>query len=362
MVEHLKIETPEMSYIIGFLWADGYLKHNTVSVTLATKDFDNIYKIFSMTNDWKFTHRKKYLKKTNKYYDCSCISLSDKLLSKFLNENDFKNKSHVSPYKILSNIPQEFHKDFFRGYIDGDGSFVFTHNNGCSERCNFSITSTLEQDWSTIENFFNSIDIKHYKIYKYMRKCGNSSSINISNKWDIIKLGDYLYNESKNIRLERKYEKFNIIKNCDIEKDEPKWTENDNVFLVENYKLGVKYCANKLKRSKMSIYAQKHRLNITDHQHKWSKDEENFLQENYPSKGCEYCSKLLNIDLNKIKGKVIRMKLKLDYLIYSDDDIKFILENYKSKGVDYCAEKLNRSKKSISDKYYTIKNKLTHGI
>jgi len=43
--------------------------------------------------------------------------------------------------------------------------------------------------------------------------------------------------------------------------------------------------------------------------HKWTKEEEIILTDNY-LKGVDYCSKLLNIGNSKIKGKIKRLKKK----------------------------------------------------
>lgn len=66
---------------------------------------------------------------------------------------------------------------------------------------------------------------------------------------------------SKDIRLERKYLKYQEIKNSKIKKSPPKWSEKDIKFLLENYhSLDINYCSKKLNRTKGSIYAKYHRL------------------------------------------------------------------------------------------------------
>lgn len=51
----------------------------------------------------------------------------------------------------------------------------------------------------------------------------------------------------------------------------------------------------------------------------WSKEEEDFLIENYPQKGIEFCLNTLNKSKPQIKAKVQRMRLKLN----KDEKYKF---------------------------------------
>jgi hypothetical protein len=172
---------------------------------------------------------------------------------------------------------------------------------GTTMTCKFNITSDLRQDWSFIENIFQYIDIESYKIRRYERKNGNSSIIGISNKCDIIKLGDYLYNNCGYIKLERKYNKFLEIKNSPIKKASQKWSKDDKEFLINNYReRGLLYCCDKLNRTKKSVYKQVHIL--FDNPNKWSKEDEIFLLNNY-NKGVKFCCEKLNRNTNSIKSK-----------------------------------------------------------
>lgn len=294
----------QKSYLLGFLWADGYISKNgyKIETTIKTTDFNNLYQIFEKTGDWKQYHRDRKSKQTGKIYNSSVIIYYGKKTYNFFYEYDYKIKSDTQPLKILNIIPNKFHKDFYRGYIDGDGSFsYYICSNGTTMTCKFNITSKLNQDWHFIEILFDKIGIKNYKIHRYERKSGNSSMIGISNKWDIIKLGDYLYKDSDNIRLERKYKKYLEIKNSNIQKSPPKWTKIDKQFLKENYrKFGVNYCAEKLNRSEKSIYKQVYLL--FDNPNKWTKEDENYLLENYKN-GIEHCVKKLCRTINSIKSK-----------------------------------------------------------
>lgn len=258
--QFFEISKPEVAYILGLIWADGNLGNNNYSVVLNCKydddinsDFNIFKKILEKTGKWNCYNYEKYDKRTDKTYKSGMFLTSNRYLYNHLIVNDFKEKSYVSPDKILSQIPDNLKHHFFRGYSDGDGCFYINKNSTAQ----FTVASTIEQDWNFMINISDILNINKYSIKKYEHKTKNSksSSYRIVNKWDIIKLGEWLYKDSKGLRLERKYQKYLDIKNSDIKKASPKWIDYDINFLLENYKdKGVKYCMKKLNRSKDSIY------------------------------------------------------------------------------------------------------------
>jgi len=156
-----------------------------VKIGCVHDDINELEHIFNKTGMWN-----TYLSKEKNWKLQKILSISDKNLHKFLVENDFIVKSHVSPTKILNTIPKNLHNLFMIGLIDGDGCFYF--NEKLSMR-QFSISSTYNQDWSEIEKIFNEIDIMKYKIVNRESKKSKSSLIRITNKNDLKKLYNYLY-------------------------------------------------------------------------------------------------------------------------------------------------------------------------
>lgn len=256
-----ELNSPEIVYILGYIWADGHIsKNKNFDIILYTseKDFENVKNLILKSGNWGIYKRYKYLKKTNKTYTTYYFRVYDKNIHNFLSNFNFKQKSILSPDKLLEVIPEKLRHHFFRGYIDGDGSFSLYNNN---KTCKFNITSTIDQDWNFINVMFDYLDISHYKIYKYNRTCGTSSLVSISNILDIMKIGEFIYKDSKDLRLERKYEKYIKIKESNIQSASPKWNNNDIIFLKENYKkLSMEKISEKLNRSINSIYAKYHKL------------------------------------------------------------------------------------------------------
>jgi hypothetical protein len=203
------IKTKEVAYFLGYFWADGNIinyiskktNHWRICLEIAKEDAENIYDIMKKIGKWSVVKRKR--KKTWKE-TWSFVTNNEKLY-KFLEENDYKQKSFLEPTKILEQIPEYLKVYFWRGYFDGDGSCGF---NG--KGCFFEISSTYEYEYLEIKKLFNFLEIKNCKIYRSISKKGHKSSVfklyGKKNK----KIVEFLL--SSEIGLERKKEKLISLK------------------------------------------------------------------------------------------------------------------------------------------------------
>ena len=211
-LEFENITNSYVAYVLGFMWADGHVSNDGRHFNIGgvKEDIDEIENLFFKIGNWgkSIQDRSKRGWKTAKY-----LIGSNKEIYNFLIEHDYDKKSYVSADKILSKIPNELKHYFFRGLIDGDGCFYFYKPNKGSTIKQFTLTSTYEQDWSYFERLCEDLDIK-YNIKRTKNITSSSSVIRITNKNGIIKLGNYIYNniENDSIGLNRKKEKFNLIK------------------------------------------------------------------------------------------------------------------------------------------------------
>lgn len=124
-----------------------------------------------------------------------------------------------------------------------------------------------------------------------------------------------------------------------------KWTKEEEQFLTDNYaEHGPVYCAEKLNRIVNSVYKKACKLNLTKSLIKcsWSAQEEQFLNNNYAEHGPAYCAKALNRTVKSVNVKVSRLNLKKSS-IWAKKEEQFLVDNYAEYGPTYCAEKLNRS-------------------
>jgi len=197
--------TPESSYILGLLWADGYISKTTNSISLQClqDDIDYFLPIFLKTGEFNTYTKKQSL--NNKL--SGTINFSSKPIADFLKENNYTSKSSDSPCKILSHIPNNLHKYFFLGWNDGDGCF---YHNSNSNLIQCIITSSHEQDWKALENLCNTLDIQ-FTVRKTVRASSKYSQFQINQNESIIMFGEYLYSDPS-IGLPRKKEKYLGIK------------------------------------------------------------------------------------------------------------------------------------------------------
>lgn len=197
--------TPESSYILGLLWADGYVSKtdNSISLQCLQDDIDYFLPIFQTTGEFNTYTRKQSL--NNKL--SGTINFSSKPIADFLKENNYTNKSFYSPCKILSHIPINLHKYFFLGWNDGDGCFYY---NPKSNLIQCVVTSAYEQDWKALEHLCNTLTIQ-YTVRKTIRTSSKYSQFQINQNESIILFGEYLYSDHT-IGLPRKKKKYLEIK------------------------------------------------------------------------------------------------------------------------------------------------------
>lgn len=185
-----KMTSPTIAYILGFIWADGNVsktKHR-ITITIKYEDGESLKNTFLLYIPFHIhisNSRHQFM-----FY------INDINLHSFLVDNDYLNKSVMSPSKILSKIPQHLHHYFFRGYFDGDGCFTNKSN------CCVSFTGSYEQNWTDIECFIKSFDIIP-KIIRRAHMQSKSSFIYFYGKQNCKRFLDALYS-GKEVGLARK--------------------------------------------------------------------------------------------------------------------------------------------------------------
>jgi len=211
------ITAKEISYLLGLIWADGFLNpskngyNHNLGFTMVKEDIENIKPILDSIGKWNYYERKQPI---DTWKPSINVITNNKRIFKYLVENDYDKKSKVSADKIISKIPDDLKHYFFRGLIDGDGCFYYYKPKNGSTIRQFALTSTYEQDWCYFENLCKQLKI-NYRIKRTTNSKSSSSVIRITNKDGIEKLGNYIYNnfEKDKIGLIRKFNKFNLITN-----------------------------------------------------------------------------------------------------------------------------------------------------
>ena len=204
-----KIDSFDKAYFLGLLMADGCNYKEGFTLSLQERDYE-IIELFKKYI--KFTGKINYRKHTNPKYQNICrIKIHSKVISEQLS------KLNVIPNKSLSckfpNIPEEFHSHFIRGVFDGDGSIsTYIQKNGIYnyKACSFSITG-----YKDLINDIEKILVKNCKIgfkKKYIKNNNEKIlTIKYGGKKDIIKIYNWLYKDSKELFIKRKFLKFKEI-------------------------------------------------------------------------------------------------------------------------------------------------------
>lgn len=204
------INDDKTAYFLGFLWADGHLYgkegyYMQTHITMSKDDYDDLIRYFpkNLGKFLSYEQKQENEKHKTKIY----FRLKNSSFAYFLYKHDYKNKSIVSPEKILNKIPKPLHKFFWLGFFDGDGCFYVGENS-----CSISVSGSIEQDWSCLEALTKLLNIQSYSIDKRINKNRNSkcSVYRIWRKEDMKILINYLYCDTI-LGLKRKRFKADLI-------------------------------------------------------------------------------------------------------------------------------------------------------
>lgn len=244
--------TKESSYVLGLLWADGHImkKSKLTSISLVSDDISDIKDVFLKTGNWRIGTQFKKFFKGKEVNPQIKISTTTWGLYHILERYNYLRKSTVSPDDILSELPPNLRRYWFRGYLDGDGCIRFKDN----KYMGVVFAGSYNQDWNFLINLCKSLSIK-FLIEKFVVKLGGYSQFIIYKKYDVLKFCKFIYDDFDNIGLKRKYCKFLEIEKYITIKESNGWTEQKIKWLLENYEtLGGKECSKYLGKSLESVY------------------------------------------------------------------------------------------------------------
>jgi len=191
-------------YILGLLWGDGYVckykhRNNYYSLRLETEKQDSIQyeEIFNLAN----IHYSKNSRSRPNRKEQQTINISSTEIFNFVTKYKMDEKSFISPDLMLLEIPIENHHYWFRGFFDADGCL---YSKGSCTQLYFSGSYT--QDWNFIEIMYKNLNI-NYKIQRIEGSKSSYSCIRLTNRLNITKTLNYLYNGIM-FGLSRKHNKF----------------------------------------------------------------------------------------------------------------------------------------------------------
>ena len=185
------IDTEQKAYWLGFLFADGNVYKNVMTLKLSNLDKSHL-ELF-----------REHIRSEHKIYNIdnifSSISISNKKLTKnLISAGCVRKKSLIIEFPLL---PNYLVRHFIRGVFDGDGCISFIRKNSKHKRWNMVSGS---------QKFINSIqeilekEICH-KLTVYKNK--NTYALVSSKKNIVESIFNFMYKDAT-VYLDRKYQKF----------------------------------------------------------------------------------------------------------------------------------------------------------
>lgn len=215
------IDTENKAYVLGLTAADGNVykrdgHQGQLRISLKSSDAEILEDVLlDMESNNPVTLYKRKL--DNREY-ASLVIVSDKIFSDLGNLGIYPNKTwDISIENILANIPERYHSDFLRGYVDGDGTI--TDNCGdtiSSIAVSIAIPKDNGEYLSTMIN--GQLDttlafVLDPRIDHYTKPFGNVCCKNTTDKYVFTK---YLYQHvedgSSTLALQRKHKNARILR------------------------------------------------------------------------------------------------------------------------------------------------------
>jgi intein-encoded DNA endonuclease-like protein len=206
----------DMSYILGFIYADGNLtknKRGACFLAIYSADKELLFEIRkSLKSEHKISNRKSV---SGFNY---CIQIGSKEI--FTDLNKVGMKTNKTLRMTLPKIPKKYFSDFLRGYFDGDGN-VWVGLSHKNRKTKYWVIRTVFTSCS--KKFLESLRFNMSKIFNengvISKGKGNYHRLTYS-VWGSLKIYKIMYNSHQSqIFLKRKkatFERFIKIKNLRV--------------------------------------------------------------------------------------------------------------------------------------------------
>lgn len=203
------IDSSDKAYILGWIISDGYI--NNYKLTFCLKDLEIIQKIKNrMESDHKITHSTFFDKRTNKNYNRYFLQISSKkIVNSLKNLGIHTVKSFTATLPI---IPYNLYSHLIRGIFDGDG---YAGKSIINEKIKLRFSLIIsERIYVEIEKILNNEGILIKKPIIVSEKNNDKIMKLFIYKLDSLKkFFNYIYFDCSDMKLERKFIKYNNIIN-----------------------------------------------------------------------------------------------------------------------------------------------------
>ncbi len=191
--------SPEMAYILGFWFADGYMRHEkSYRVVFSSRDYQLLIRIKKSLS----SNHPIYQRGNNIEYQL--IIYSKKVYFRLLNLGGRRRKSKIIKFP---NVPHNYLADFIRGYFDGDGSvfyvtYIHTKTMKLRRELRSNFTSGSIKFLEGLQNILiNTLGFIKKKIGSYNRGASRKLGYGTKNTLELLR---FMYYPSYSIGLERK--------------------------------------------------------------------------------------------------------------------------------------------------------------
>lgn len=189
------IDTPEKSYILGLIYADGYVgskKFNNLAITQNNKDIlEQVKRELEFTGDIRKGNKGSFENSKEGYV----LNFSSEQIAKKLRELGLYPGKSLTISQI-PNIDKSLKRHFLRGYFDGDGSissyihtFTKSGKNYSYHKGKMCIIATENM----LKDFINTFNIEKYHISN--SKTEQMKYIQIESKSELLKMYNLMYDE-----------------------------------------------------------------------------------------------------------------------------------------------------------------------
>ena len=192
------IDTEEKAYWLGFLYADGCVFDNDVSITLHIRDKEHVEKFKSFM---QYEAPVRYPRSTV----CSITIVNKYIAEDLISKGCFRKKSSILKFPTENQVPKHLICHFMRGYFDGDGCLCKSSKRN---RYAFSILGTLEFVSSYQKILVATCECNFTKLgQRHPDRCNNNFTMVYGGRQSINDILDFLYKDA-NVYLDRKYIKY----------------------------------------------------------------------------------------------------------------------------------------------------------
>jgi hypothetical protein len=206
--DYLSIDDPKIAYILGLIWTDGtVIFSNNKSKTPIIKHTCVEYDSLSSDIIFKSLNWRNFKSNNDRSIGKNRMStnwISNRELGEYLIKNGYRDKNNGT---FIYSSFDKYISHFLRGIFDGDGCITISESNLKYKQTAIYFSSSSNQNWDYLCHILDKIHVK-YKIRKNIDKLGESSQIYINESVSIYNLCEFMYKDSTNIRLERKYNKY----------------------------------------------------------------------------------------------------------------------------------------------------------